>query len=69
MEKKFAKILWKKSLQKYFCEKKIFAKKNSIKKKFTIKFGWNSVNFRKKKSKKILKIILANLLFLKKKAG
>ena len=29
----------------------------------------NSVNFRKKKSKKILKIIFSNFLFLKKKVG
>ena len=89
IQKKFAKILWKKSSQKYFCEKrnfrrkkfnnknfhqkKKFVKKNFLtvfrKKKFEnnfknnfgnfsiceTKFGWNSVNFPKKKSKKFWK--------------
>ena len=37
---------------------------------FEKRFARNSVNFRrKKKSKKILKIIFANFLFLKKKVG
>ena len=34
LQKKFAKILWKKSSQQYFCEKKIFRQKTIDKKNF-----------------------------------
>ena len=53
------------------CRKKFFETKN-LKKILAIflylkkKIGSNSVNFRKKKLKKILKIIFAIFLFLKK---
>ena len=69
--------MWKKSSQKYFCEKKNFRQKMFYHKNFQKnnfgnffifekKFGCNLVNF--EKIEKILKVIVAIFLF-KKKVG
>ena len=69
---KFAKILWKKSSQEYFCEKrKIFAKKNSIikispKKKF-VKKNVRKKNLSKKKFEKHFKNNFGSFFYIWKK--
>ena len=57
----FANIKYRRNI---LVKGKIFAKKNSIKKICKKKFSYK--NFTKKKSKKILKIMLAIFLYLKK---
>ena len=64
--KRIRENIVKKSLQKYFCDKKNFRQKKFDKKNFHQKKKCIEKNYRKKNSKKILKIILAIFLYLKK---
>ena len=61
IQKKFPKILWKKSSQKYFCGKKNFRKK-----KFDNQNFYQKNVSKKKNSRQIKNIILAIFLYLKK---
>ena len=74
VEKNFRKQICRKKIEKNVGKKEVSEKKirNNFKNDFgnffifEKKFGWNSVNLRKKQIEKILKLIFAIFLFLKK---